>query len=51
MFAILSDPLWRKNYARLERNHTAAAGEKAEFMPEWRLPPGESVRLSDGDGC
>ncbi|KAL1982989.1 hypothetical protein VTN96DRAFT_604 [Rasamsonia emersonii] len=39
MFAILSDPLWRKNYARLERNHTAAAGEKAEFMPEWRLPP------------
>lgn len=46
MFAIMSDPFWRKNYARLERNHAVAAGEKGEFMPEWRLPPGKSVRQS-----
>jgi uncharacterized membrane protein YccC len=39
--AILTDPLWRRNYARLERQHQEAVGEKNEFMPEWRLPPGE----------
>lgn len=38
--AILSDPLWRRNYARLERKHAQAGGEKGEFEPEWRLPPG-----------
>ncbi|KAF4222172.1 hypothetical protein CNMCM8980_008546 [Aspergillus fumigatiaffinis] len=37
--AILTDPLWRRNYARLERQHQEAVGEKNEFMPEWRLPP------------
>ncbi|EEA28078.1 MFS multidrug transporter, putative [Talaromyces marneffei ATCC 18224] len=39
MLAIATDPLWRKNYQRLERNHMAAVGEKGESMPEWRLPP------------
>ncbi|KUL88762.1 hypothetical protein ZTR_03564 [Talaromyces verruculosus] len=39
MVAVASDPLWRKNYQRLERNHMAAVGEKGEAMPEWRLPP------------
>jgi hypothetical protein len=39
MVAVGSDPLWRKNYQRLERNHMAAVGEKGEAMPEWRLPP------------
>ncbi|RHZ56812.1 hypothetical protein CDV55_106094 [Aspergillus turcosus] len=37
--AILTDPLWRKNYARLERQYQETVGEKNEFMPEWRLPP------------
>ncbi|PKX88949.1 MFS transporter [Aspergillus novofumigatus IBT 16806] len=37
--AILTDPLWRRNYARLERQHQEVVGEKNEFMPEWRLPP------------
>ncbi|KAF7115453.1 hypothetical protein CNMCM5793_002411 [Aspergillus hiratsukae] len=37
--AILTDPLWRRNYARLEREHQEKVGEKNEFMPEWRLPP------------
>ncbi|KAH1558926.1 hypothetical protein KXX17_006423 [Aspergillus fumigatus] len=39
MSAILTDPLWRRNYARLERKHQDTVGEKTEFMPEWRLPP------------
>ncbi|KAK9543956.1 hypothetical protein V6Z98_010018 [Aspergillus fumigatus] len=39
MSAILTDPLWRRNYARLERKHQDTVGEKNEFMPEWRLPP------------
>lgn len=39
MLAVGSDPLWRKNYQRLERNHMAVVGEKGEAMPEWRLPP------------
>ncbi|GIK07564.1 hypothetical protein Aspvir_003230 [Aspergillus viridinutans] len=38
--AILTDPLWRWNYDRLERQHQEAVGEKNEFLPEWRrLPP------------
>ncbi|KAJ5102792.1 hypothetical protein N7532_003321 [Penicillium argentinense] len=38
VMAILSDPLWRRNYMRLERNHQQ--GDHAEeFQPEWRLPP------------
>ncbi|KAH3019373.1 hypothetical protein KXW60_006118 [Aspergillus fumigatus] len=41
MSAILTDPLWRRNYARLERKHQDTVGEKNEFMPEWRLPPGQ----------
>jgi uncharacterized membrane protein YccC len=38
--AILTDPFWRRNYARLRRNHEQTAAEKGEYMPEWRLPPG-----------
>jgi MFS family permease len=39
VIAILTDPFWRRNYARLERQHIAAGGKDGEFMPEWRLPP------------
>lgn len=35
--AIMSDPFWRRNYARLERKYLAREGD---FQPEWRLPPG-----------
>ncbi|OJJ32214.1 hypothetical protein ASPWEDRAFT_117312 [Aspergillus wentii DTO 134E9] len=38
-FAILTDPLWRSNYVRLEKNHKEAHGVDAPFQPEWRLPP------------
>jgi hypothetical protein len=43
MVAIATDPLWRRNYLRLQRNHDQAVGEKGETMPEWRLPPGEFI--------
>lgn len=39
LVAVGQDPLWRRNYARLERNHIASVGEKGDSMPEWRLPP------------
>lgn len=42
MFAILSDPIWRRNYERLERKHRETADPDDEFRPEWRLPPGKS---------
>ncbi|OQE25142.1 hypothetical protein PENSTE_c006G10182 [Penicillium steckii] len=38
VMAILSDPLWRRNYVRLERNHQQG-NHAEEFQPEWRLPP------------
>lgn len=40
VMAILSDPLWRRNYVRLERNHQQG-NHAEEFQPEWRLPPGK----------
>ncbi|KAJ5230394.1 hypothetical protein N7489_011102 [Penicillium chrysogenum] len=39
VIAILSDPIWRRNYARLERNHEKATDKLDDFQPEWRLPP------------
>ncbi|KAJ5533270.1 hypothetical protein N7494_009822 [Penicillium frequentans] len=39
IFAILSDPLWRRNYERLERNFLKKIDQSDEFLPEWRLPP------------
>lgn len=42
VLAILSDPLWRRNYERLERNFLKKIDQSDEFLPEWRLPPGES---------
>ncbi|KAK2806928.1 hypothetical protein FQN51_005730 [Onygenales sp. PD_10] len=39
MLAIASDPLWRKNYARLTRKREEKVGRVGEFEPEWRLPP------------
>lgn len=42
IFAILTDPIWRRNYARLELKHEQRKGVKGDFQPEWRLPPGES---------
>ncbi|KAK2807334.1 hypothetical protein FQN50_005489 [Emmonsiellopsis sp. PD_5] len=38
MLAIASDPLWRKNYARLTRKREEKVGRVGEFEPEWRLP-------------
>ncbi|OQE96698.1 hypothetical protein PENNAL_c0001G00992 [Penicillium nalgiovense] len=38
VIAILSDPIWRRNYARLERNHEKATNKLDDFQPEWRLP-------------
>lgn len=36
---VLTDPLWRRNYNRLERNGLHK-GSNAGYQPEWRLPPG-----------
>ncbi|KAJ5745657.1 hypothetical protein N7520_010839 [Penicillium odoratum] len=38
VFAILSDPIWRRNYERLERNFQSKIGQSDDFQPEWRLP-------------
>ncbi|KAJ5116798.1 hypothetical protein N7456_001146 [Penicillium angulare] len=38
VLAVLSDPYWKSNYSRLERNHQLAHGD-SKFLPEWRLPP------------
>ncbi|KJK60594.1 MFS like protein [Aspergillus parasiticus SU-1] len=40
VLAILSDPFWRRNYQRLEKDHHARNPEASGFDPEWRLPPG-----------
>lgn len=40
LFAIMSDPLWRRVYGRLEKNHEATSGRVDDPQPEWRLPPG-----------
>lgn len=42
VIAILSDPFWRRNYERLERNYEKEKNTSDEFQPEWRLPPGKS---------
>ncbi|EEH11407.1 conserved hypothetical protein [Histoplasma capsulatum G186AR] len=39
MVAILSDPLWRRNYTRLARKREMKVGKLGEYEPEWRLPP------------
>ncbi|KAJ5150877.1 drug/proton antiporter YHK8 [Penicillium canariense] len=39
VLAIMSDPIWRRNYMRLERNFLKATNSTNEFQPEWRLPP------------
>lgn len=49
VFAILSDPIWRRNYMRLERNYQNATDGQDEFQPEWRLPPGKSVDVLWGE--
>ncbi|OCK73548.1 MFS transporter [Lepidopterella palustris CBS 459.81] len=36
---ISSDPLWRRNYARLVRQREAQGGEPGGSEPEYRLPP------------
>lgn len=40
VFAIVSDPFWRRVYAKLEAKHERAVGIVDDFQPEWRLPPG-----------
>ncbi|KAI1829597.1 hypothetical protein DTO006G1_8334 [Penicillium roqueforti] len=39
VIAILSDPIWRQNYIRLERNYRKTTNSLDDFQPEWRLPP------------
>ncbi|KAL4896269.1 major facilitator superfamily domain-containing protein [Aspergillus ambiguus] len=39
LFAILSDPVWRRIYAKLERKHETVSGRMDDPQPEWRLPP------------
>lgn len=50
--AIMTDPLWRRNYARLERGHqktvVGMVDGVEEFLPEWRLPPGTVLLLPFG---
>ena len=46
VFAILSDPIWRRNYMRLERNYQNETDGQDEFQPEWRLPPGKLTDIS-----
>lgn len=43
VLAILSDPFWRRNYQRLERDHHTRNPEASGFDPEWRLPPGTGL--------
>ncbi|KAL2866390.1 MFS transporter [Aspergillus lucknowensis] len=38
-FAIVSDPFWRRIYAKLEEKHEKDGGIPDDFQPEWRLPP------------
>ncbi|KIW99043.1 uncharacterized protein Z519_00706 [Cladophialophora bantiana CBS 173.52] len=38
ILAILSDPIWHKNYLRLLRNREESTGER-KSEPEYRLPP------------
>lgn len=45
LFAIFSDPFWRRIYQRLEKTHERAVEKADDFQPEWRLPPGASVDL------
>ncbi|KAE8144642.1 major facilitator superfamily domain-containing protein [Aspergillus avenaceus] len=39
VFAILSDPFWRRVYGHLEEKHKSKERTGEEFQPEWRLPP------------
>lgn len=39
ILGIASDPLWRKNYARLMRNYEKETGQPGKSEPEFRLPP------------
>ena len=39
VLGISSDPLWRRNYARLVRQREAQGGEPGGSEPEFRLPP------------
>ncbi|KAE8387839.1 major facilitator superfamily domain-containing protein [Aspergillus alliaceus] len=39
MIAVLSDPIWRRVYGRLESKHRERTDNTEKFLPEWRLPP------------
>lgn len=45
VIAILSDPIWRQNYIRLERNYRKTTNSLDDFQPEWRLPPGKFANI------
>ena len=39
VLGISTDPLWRRNYARLVHRREAQGGEPGGSEPEYRLPP------------
>jgi len=39
ILGISSDPLWRRNYARLNKNYERQTGQPGASEPEFRLPP------------
>jgi hypothetical protein len=39
IMGISSDPLWRRNYARLVRSYEQETGQPGASEPEFRLPP------------
>lgn len=62
VFAIMTDPFWRRVYARLEKHHETVEGKADDPQPEWRLPPGtvlfffsarwwQCPKLTSDSGC
>ena len=43
LIATCSDPLWRRNYARLVHKRERKVSKLGEYEPEWRLPPGKRM--------
>lgn len=39
LLAVLSDPLWHKNFSRLVANYSKETGRPESAEPEFRLPP------------
>ncbi|KAE8154970.1 efflux pump antibiotic resistance protein [Aspergillus avenaceus] len=39
MIAVATDPIWRRVYKHLEKQHRERGDSTEKFLPEWRLPP------------